>query len=124
LKILLSLFFGVLVVSSFEDFVVPYFEDIVVPFCGDLVVPSFEDLSIPFCGHIDVPSFEDLVVPFLWRSCCPFCGFLVVPSCGVPAIFFSAMVNTLFSILVRYLLELSCNGLYLGKIFLMSISHR
>ena len=43
-------------------------------------------------------------------------GVLVVPSCGVPAFVLSALVNTLMSLLMEYLLQLSCDGLYLGKI--------
>ena len=55
----------------------------------------------------------------LWRVCLfdmeifvvSFFGVLDVPSCGVPAIVFSAMVYTLLSLLVGYLLLLSCDGL-------------
>ena len=42
-------------------------------------------------------------------------GVLVVPSCGVFGFVLSAMVNNLMSLLVEYLLRLSCDGLYLGK---------
>jgi hypothetical protein len=43
-------------------------------------------------------------------------GVLVVPSCGVPGFVLSSMLNTLLSLIVEYLLQLSCDGLHLGKI--------
>jgi hypothetical protein len=48
-----------------------------------------------------------------------FLEILLSPLCGVLAL--SAMIYTLLSFLVGYLLQLSCDGLYLGKIVPKSI---